>query len=210
MCCRFERDDVVQKVTVCFLLCNLFGYTTNIAYAFTKDVPGTKYDTYIPMMSFYLINRCMGCIYYSWLAFVVPMIRGTLVFQCLVGVVGGAFWVASVHVHYPPQLALIWTAILIDAFGNQVGIYLFRARRTPGTVWQRFADKYFDFYPAMNIEHRTERTNAFVSLVFGYSVLTILFQSRARIGVNAFLGKGLLGLVQAFAFQWLYFEIDHR
>jgi hypothetical protein len=77
-------------------------------------------------------------------------------------------------------------------------------------AWKRFIQKSFEFYPAINIEHRTERTNAFVSLVFGYSVLTILFQSRAAIGLNSFLGKGILGLIQAFAFQWMYFEIDHE
>ena len=70
--------------------------------------------------------------------------------------------------------------------------------------------KYFEFWPAVNIEHRTERTNAFVSLVLGYSVLTILFQNKAPVGINVFFGKGILGLVQAFAFQWIYFEIDHH
>jgi hypothetical protein len=68
----------------------------------------------------------------------------------------------------------------------------------------RFATKWFDFYPAVNIEHRTgrsidvfrnalandaapsERTNAFVSLVFGYSVLTILYQSRAKVSLNSY------------------------
>jgi hypothetical protein len=30
-------------------------------------------------------------------------------------------------------------------------------------------DRVFEFFPAINIEHRVERTNAFVSLVFGAS-----------------------------------------
>jgi hypothetical protein len=38
--------------------------------------------------------------------------------------------------------------------------------------------------------------------VFGYSILTILFQSRASFGINAFFGKGVLGLIQAFIFNW--------
>lgn len=38
--------------------------------------------------------------------------------------------------------------------------------------------------------------------------MTILFQSRAAFGINAFFGKGVLGLIQAFMFNWLYFEID--
>lgn len=68
--------------------------------------------------------------------------------------------------------------------------------------------KYFDFFPAINIEHKTERTGAFVTLVLGYSVVALLFQNKAQFGINAFFGKAVLGLIQAFAFNWLYFEID--
>ena len=69
-----------------------------------------------------------------------------------------------------------------------------------------------------------ERTNAFVTLVFGYSVVALLFQNKAPFGINAydvhsgntawpladifsFFGKAVLGLIQAFSFNWLYFEI---
>jgi hypothetical protein len=69
--------------------------------------------------------------------------------------------------------------------------------------------QYFEFFPAINIEHRVERNNAFIALVFGYSILTILYQSHASFGINAFFGKGILGLLQAFAFNWIYFEIDN-
>ena len=44
--------------------------------------------------------------------------------------------------------------------------------------------------------------------MFGYSILTILYQSHHSFGINAFFGKGILGLIQAFAFNWIYFEID--
>jgi hypothetical protein len=35
----------------------------------------------------------------------------------------------------------------------------------------------------------------------------VLFQNYG-FGINAFLGKAVLGLVQAFIFNWLYFEVD--
>ena len=62
-------------------------------------------------------------------------------------------------------------------------------------------------YVAINIEHRTERMNAFVTLVFGYTVVAILYQSTTN-GIDAFFGKAILGLIQAFCFNWIYFEID--
>lgn len=59
-----------------------------------------------------------------------------------------------------------------------------------------------------NIEHKIQRTDAFVGLVFGYSVVAILYQNSAHYGLNAFWGKATLGLVQAFCFNWIYFELD--
>lgn len=34
-----------------------------------------------------------------------------------------------------------------------------------------------------------ERTNAFVTLVFGYSVVVILYQNKAEYGINAFVHR---------------------
>lgn len=59
-----------------------------------------------------------------------------------------------------------------------------------------------------DIEHKIERTNAFVALIFGYSVVNILYQSSVPFGINAFFGKAALSLIQAFSFNWLYFEVD--
>ena len=60
---------------------------------------------------------------------------------------------------------------------------------------------------AINIEHKStgspllacitdrrsiaERTNAFVTLVFGYSVVALLFQNRASYGINAYVLRPL-------------------
>lgn len=49
--------------------------------------------------------------------------------------------------------------------------------------------------------------NAFVALVFGYTVVAILYQSTVN-GIDDFFGKAALGLIQAFCFNWIYFEID--
>jgi len=74
--------------------------------------------------------------------------------------------------------------------------------------FKQWARSTFDVTPGANIEHKVERTNAFVTLVFGYSVVAVLYQNRVAFGINAFFGKAVLGLIQAVAFNWLYFEID--
>lgn len=110
------------------------------------------------MMSFYLINRFFGALYFIWLAFVVPLIRGALLYHSFVAIFAGVLWIASAQVRYPGQLALIWTAIIIDIFGTYGAIWISRVSRREGSRWARFASKYFDFIPAVNIEHRTGKS----------------------------------------------------
>lgn len=116
-------------------------------------------------------------------------------------------WIGSIHVSYPNRLALIWTAPIVDICGQMIFIVIKHSARFFGQGFHDWMDKKFEFWPAMNIEHRTERMNAFVSLVFGYSVVSMLYQSTVN-GVDAHYGKAVLGLTQAFCFNWMYFEID--
>jgi hypothetical protein len=85
-------------------------------------------------------------------------------------------------------------------------IALIRSGKVISKSVGEWVDKVFEFYPAVNIEHKIQRTDAFVGLVFGYSVVAILYQNSAHYGLNAFLGKAILGLIQAFCFNWIYFE----
>ncbi|KIW12279.1 hypothetical protein PV08_09556 [Exophiala spinifera] len=194
---HFEIDDIFQRIYVIFYLVCLFGFTTNIAYAFES--------TYTSAIAFYLTQRLFNAVWFIYVAWILPTIRGSMVLLSALIVISSAFWIGSIHVQWPGQLSLIFIAIFIDIFGNIIVIWF--VKQTQSGVL-RGVMKYFEFSPAINIEHRVERNNAFVSLVFGYSILTILFQSHASFGINAFFGKGVLGLIQAFMFNWIYFEID--
>ena len=106
------------------------------------------------------------------------------------------------------RLVLVFIALAIDLFGSAVPVFLFRYGSSHTTTAARRLSRFFEFFPAINIEHKVERTNAFVSLVFGYSVVGVMFQNTGVFPLNAFLGKAILGLTQAAVFNWLYFEID--
>lgn len=194
----FETDDIFGRIAVLLYLVCLFGFTVNVAYAFDT--------TYTVMIAFYMAERLYAGGYFLLSAFMVPTIKGTLLFHVFIITISAALWIASVHVPYPRYLPLVFIAFFFDLFGWMVLIWVLRLVKNTDS---KFYHKYFDFWPAINIEHRTERNNAFVGLVFGYSVLTILYQNRSSTGINAFFGKGIMGLVQAFAFNWIYFEIDH-
>lgn len=89
-------------------------------------------------------------------------------------------------------------------------VLFIRGSKKISTRLGEWVGKLYEFYPAVNIEHKTERTNAFVTLVFGYSVVAIIYQNAASFGLNAFFGKAVLGLLQAFCFNWIYFELDGK
>ncbi|KAH8657000.1 bacterial low temperature requirement A protein-domain-containing protein [Tricladium varicosporioides] len=196
----FETDDIIQRISVLFIMSCLLGLTTNMLDAFEH--------TYTQLVAFYLAARLFMGAYYLILIFLIPMIRGMMIASVIMTVIPSALWIGSIYLEMPVRLALIWVTIAIDLSGTLFIIFLFRMGKQISARLGAWIDKVFEFYPATNIEHKTERTNAFVTLVFGYSVVAIIYQSATGFGLNAFFGKAVLGLIQAFCFNWIYFELD--
>lgn len=205
----FEVDDVLSRVMVLVYLVCLLGFTTNIIYAFET--------TYTPMIAFYIAERIFQGLYFLGVAYLVPTIRGSMYCQSISIFVTCALWITSIHVEWPDQLLPIFIALFLDLFGYFIFIVFFRWGQTKAMAQTRGlafsictgVHKMFEFIPAINIEHRIERTNAFVTLVFGSSVLAIIYQNHhASSALSAFFGKSCLALIQAASFNWMYFEID--
>lgn len=194
----FETDDILQRFSILFLLACLFGYTTNIAEAFSH--------TYATLIGFYLTARLYMTAYLVLAAWLVPMVRAPMLCYAFIALVSASLWIASIHVSYPNQLALIFLALFLDITGQASYIIILTLLSYLPHL-KTWATTALDFHPALNIEHRVERTNAFVSLVFGYTVVAILYQSSAP-GIDAIFGKAILALIQPFAYNWLYFELD--
>jgi hypothetical protein len=68
----FETDDIFQRVSILFLLACLFGYTTNIASAFSSS---EEENTYATLIGFFLAARLYMTAYLFLTALLVPMIR---------------------------------------------------------------------------------------------------------------------------------------
>jgi low temperature requirement protein LtrA len=196
----FDSDDVVRRCSVLFILTCLLGFTTNMASAFEH--------TWTPLVAFYLAARLFLTLSFFWYAWMIPMVRGSLIANGVVTLIPAALWIGTVHVEEPAKQGLIWPAVVFDLFGNILLILLQRPGKWTSKHIPKRIRESFDFYPGTNIEHRIERTNAFVTLVFGSCVLGLLYQSNVEMGINAFFGKAVLGLIQAFVFNWIYFEID--
>lgn len=183
------------------------SFTTNMTYSFYED---EKHNTYTQLIAFYLAARLKTAVHYVATAYLLPMIRAVMLLHAIMIFIPAALWIASIHVSMPARLGLVFTALFVDTYGQGVIVALFRFEQTraKNTKLGNFLSSFFEFYPAINIEHKVERTNAFVSLVLGYSVVGVIFQSYGGYTVNGFLGKAMMGLVQAFLFNWIYFDID--
>ncbi|KAL7937419.1 bacterial low temperature requirement A domain-containing protein [Trichoderma chlorosporum] len=204
----FETDDVVTRLQVLFCISCLLGFTTNMTHIFVED-PAS--NTYVQLVSFYLATRVFSAIFFGVTAYLLPMIKGVMICQLLAVIIPIALWIASIHVDMPGRLGFIIPALFFDMYGLvfflPLALYAIRGD-APESGWAKRLGSMFEFSPAISIEHRVERMNAFVSLVLGYSVVAILFQSQGGYNINGFLGKAILGLMQAFTFNWIYFDID--
>lgn len=179
----FEVQDVFGRLAIIFVLCCLYGFNSNVEYFFSY--------TFTAGISFYLTQRMLLITVYAVFSYVIPMIRGALLLHVLVGVLASIMYIVSIHVAYPYSLAPLFLGLSIDYFGGVSVIFFVRyVKQNQKTVFCNRIAKQFEFLPGMNIEHRVERTSAFTTLVFGYSILKSLFQSHAHVGMNAFLGKG--------------------
>ncbi|KAM7206286.1 Bacterial low temperature requirement A protein (LtrA) domain containing protein [Rhypophila sp. PSN 637] len=199
----FETNDVLQRVKILFLIACLLGHTTNMLRAFHEG-----HDTYTMLVSFYLAARFVMALSCAAAAVLVPLVRGAMIGHILHILIAGAFWIASTALPMPNRLIPIFIAIAIDLFGGMVHVAMFRYGKSHDSKMAQRFGRLFEFYPAINIEHKVERTGAFISLVLGYSVVALIFQNTAKMGFNSFIGKAILGLVQSFVFNWLYFEVD--
>jgi low temperature requirement protein LtrA len=165
-------------------------------------------STYSQLVAFYLSARLFMGSYCLIVSFLVPMVKGMMILQAIIVLIPSSLWIGSIYVDMPKRLALIWIAIFLDLTLMMTGIIFVQQSNRISKSLGKFLEKAFEFLPATNIEHKTERINAFVTLVFGYSVVAVIYQSATSFGLNAFFGKAVMGLFQAFCFNWIYFELD--
>lgn len=167
----------------------------------------TEYDTYTQLAGYYIAARLATALFYGVTIYLLPLVKGFMLAQVVLILIPSIIWIGSIFVDVPVRFALIVVALLIDYFGPSIAIYPWAFTRPSETPRSRRLAKFFEFWPATNIEHRVERTDAFVALVIGWAVVALLYQN-AGAGLNAILGKAVIGLVQAFVFNWLYFDVD--
>ncbi|CAE6458086.1 hypothetical protein ACGC1H_006833 [Rhizoctonia solani] len=76
-------------------------------------------------------------------------------------------------------------------------------------AYEKSRERIAPYIPATNIEHFIERTAAFVVIVLGEVVLSVVYHAtRADVGFKSIYGSAVSGLIIAFNFCWLYFDAE--
>jgi Bacterial low temperature requirement A protein (LtrA) len=147
----FDIDDIFQRICVAFYLICLFGFCTNIFYMFEEEE-----STYKSAVAFYIAQRLFLGLWYVMVARLVPMIRGTMASNAFLIATAVAFWIGSMHVEWPGQLALIFIGIVIDLFGGILLVAIMRnCNKNHG--FGRWAQKVFSF--SSHLHAHFPRTN---------------------------------------------------
>ena len=198
----FVQEDIQRRLSVLFVLVCLVGAMINMEGFFD--------DTYTALVAFYVTAEFISA--FSWLfyASLLPKVRLILISNAALLFMSIPLWIGSIHDHSSSRYALIWIALFLDIIGYELKWLLGmqaqkRRKHDQPTSW---ISKRLEYVPAMSVEHLVSRLDAFVTLVLGYSVVSLLYQSATRNPLNNFFTKAILGLLQAFALNSLYFEID--
>ncbi|KAG8949425.1 hypothetical protein FRC00_008141 [Tulasnella sp. 408] len=125
---------------------------------YTTNIYSAFYETYAQLVAFYLAARFCVALVTLALALFIPRVRPIMLLNVVTILIPAVFWIGSCFLEENVREALIWLAISFDV--------VLRSQ-------------------AIEVRHRSERVGAFVSLVFGYSVVGILYQSQSKFGINA-------------------------
>jgi hypothetical protein len=115
------------------------------------------HETYTMLVAFFLAARFFMGFYYLVLSYTVPMVRGMMIVQAMLTFIPGVLWIASVHIEKPNRYAAIWIAIIIDLCGAMVVVLLIRGAKKVSKRLGDWTEQVFEFYPAVNIEHKVRR-----------------------------------------------------
>ena len=83
----------------------LFGFVLNIVSAFETS--------WTELVAFYLAQRMFLALYYAWIGYLLPMVRGYMYIHIICILIPAALWIASIYIELPDRFTIIWIAIVL-------------------------------------------------------------------------------------------------
>lgn len=204
---------------------------------------GRQDKAIVAATAFYLVSKVMRVIFHLMYAYALPRFRSALYFQCINQVIAFAlyfpllFVTSTTAIIVLASLGMAFEIFMRYTVGLQRMVSAFRHQENhdletakdnneaekvaeghvgedaPAVAAKQQSATGAAYIPALNIEHFLERMAAFVVIVLGEMVLSIVYHaSSSQIGIQSIFGNAICGLLIAFNFCWLYFdaECSHR
>lgn len=260
-------DDVLQRLSVLWLMALLVGYTANASaiklgtpqsteavteavHAVVRGVlaepePSSAAEALsshyerdpalVTATVFFLVGKFSRVALLLWYAIALPLFRSSFLLQTAFQTMNFFVYFPLLFVRSPPAIITLATLGLATDYllRYTVGIpFLLNNRITKSILsriergelenasegvdptvnvcaYEKSREKIAPYIPATNIEHFIERTAAFVVIVLGELVLSVVYHaSSAQVGFKSIYGSAIAGLVIAFNFCWLYFDAE--
>ncbi|CUA75340.1 hypothetical protein RSOLAG22IIIB_05843 [Rhizoctonia solani] len=223
-------DDILQRLAVLWLMALLVGYTANASAILpgapqsaeastgavhvalgnvlaqasgeqsTSEAVASRYTrdpALVTATAFFLVAKLSRVALLIWYSIALPLFRPTFIMQVM-------FQMFNFFICLPLLVVRSPAAIITLASLGIATDYLLR--RVHICAYEKSREKIAPYIPATNIEHFIERTAAFVVIVLGEVVLSVVYHAtRADVGIY---GSAVSGLIIAFNFCWLYFDAE--
>ncbi|KAG8748183.1 hypothetical protein FRC12_013902 [Ceratobasidium sp. 428] len=200
--------------------------------------PSSHYErdpALVTATAFFLVGKFSRVAFLIWYAIALPLFRSSFLLQIAYQMLNFFVYLPLLFVRSPPAiitLAVIGLAtdyllryfvgVPIVVINKILKKYQKYGRRedlekasegVDPTVnvcaYEKSREKIAPYIPATNIEHFIERTAAFVVIVLGEMVLSVVYHaSSGQVGFKSIYGSAISGLIIAFNFCWLYFDAE--
>ncbi|KAF8672052.1 Bacterial low temperature requirement A protein (LtrA) [Rhizoctonia solani] len=192
------------------------GHEPNTAEAVSSHY--ARDPALVTATAFFLVAKFSRVAFLIWYAIALPMFRSSFLLQIAYQMLNFFVYLPLLVVRSPAAIITLaslgmGTDYLLRYF---VGIPIVLNNKLTKKILSRFTHedleahhKGIDPTATTNIEHFIERTAAFVVIVLGEVVLSVVYHAtRADIGFKSIYGSAVSGLIIAFNFCWLYFDAE--
>ncbi|KAG8701445.1 hypothetical protein FRC09_005368 [Ceratobasidium sp. 395] len=200
----------------------------------THSVHYARDPALVAAVGFFLVGKLSRMVVLVWYAIALPLFRSYFCLQAVYQLLNALIYFPILFIRGRPGAiaALATLGIITDYFPrylswipmriahnlvsekhnphnnlelSNLGTKLTDRAGTPETDWRNISW----YIPATNVEHFVERMAAFVVIVLGEIVLSVVYTaSEGQTGLSRVYGTALFALLVAFNFCWLYFDAD--
>jgi hypothetical protein len=171
---------------------------TPLIVLLTASITDSASTTKYMITAFYVFARLLIGTLNILLAIIFPHFRLFHVWNAVIAIIPTSLWIGALWIPYPVSLMLQWLSFGwgnalyfvtdLDWFPYYILFLIFSAygyitnnAKYRGTPLMDL----MEYYPAVDMDLRIERTGNFITIVLGYIVVNLIYQSSAAIGFNA-------------------------